>query len=306
MPSQPALPAASNHVQSTVEVGEDLGGRQAGSPGGGELDRQREPVQPAAQPGNVRGRLAVEHPRCARRARPREEQLHGRRGLDPGRVVGRWQGQGVQPQDVLAWHRQRLAAGRQNGHPRAVLEQQLGHLGHRVQQVLAVVEDQQPFGLGQADQRDPQRREPQRFADRARDLRGVGHPGKLTNDRLRQLDLVGCRQGQARLAHPSRPDDRHQRARVQEVPQGRQFGLPADQHRPPVSHPLVPVDPHRASRHGQPAQVDCQDGSARLPANSWRALKHWADDRSVVGGKQGSLVGDDGDSSHPGAAQECG
>jgi hypothetical protein len=218
MPSEPTLPAASNHVQSTVQMGKDLGRRQARGPGGGQLDRQREPVQPPAELRDVRCRSRIEQPRCTRRARPREEQLHGGRGLDLSRVVGRWQGQGVQLQDMLAGHLQWHATCGQDCHPGAVFEKELGHLGHRVQHVLAVVKDQQSLGLGQADQRDAQRREPQRLADRARNVRGVSHPRKLTYGHLRQLDVVGRCQGQACLAHTSGPNNGHKRARAQQVP----------------------------------------------------------------------------------------
>jgi hypothetical protein len=80
-----------------------------------------------------------------------EEQLHGVGAFE---VVGHGdafvgQGERANTVDALAVHAQRLAGRRDEGDARTVPADQVGHLGHRVDHVLTVVENDEHILIAQ-------------------------------------------------------------------------------------------------------------------------------------------------------------
>ena len=123
--------AAHEQREAVVEPGLDLARRERPRPRGGELERERRPVEPRAHRDDRAVGLLVERQVGLQLRRPLEEQrprvLRRQRRQPPHRLVG-------QPE--------RLAAGGDDRHLRA-RAQAVGDLGGRVEHVLAVVEAQQ-------------------------------------------------------------------------------------------------------------------------------------------------------------------
>ena len=107
-----------------------------------QLDRQRKPVEAADDLGDGRplGGIGVEVRH--HRARPLDEQLDGR-----SVVVGRRQRR--HHVQLLTGHAQPLAAGRDDRHVRTGDEETIDEVGDRVEDVLAVVEQQHHLGVRQ-------------------------------------------------------------------------------------------------------------------------------------------------------------
>ncbi len=183
-----------------------------------------------------RGRAAVGE-QLHRRARQRV--LHaGVGGRHPERRDG---------DDRLAEHAQRLAAGQQHPHLRTGAEQRIDELGDGVEQVLAVVEQQQrrPSGQrlrqpGQDVGRGASRRtveqgglaQPERPGDGGGDVLAIGdcrqvdepHPvGQLRLQRRADLD------GEPGLARAARPDQRHEPGGAQRGPDPGELAAAADE-----------------------------------------------------------------------------
>jgi hypothetical protein len=127
---------AAERAEARVEVGEDLGRRHHADACGGQLDRQRQAVEPLAQRGDRR-RLFVgrDEPRVAL-PRALDEQ--------PVRVVG---SERVQPPHGFPGQAAGLAARGQDAHPLARAEQRRRELGAAVDHVLAAP-DLAPRQLG--------------------------------------------------------------------------------------------------------------------------------------------------------------
>ena len=83
------------------------------------------------------------------------EELHGVRGFEVlyRSGFGRWQGQRPQPIDVFALDPEQLARGGQQAEPRALAVEHRGQPGRGVDDVLAVIDDNQEVlarkGVGQ-------------------------------------------------------------------------------------------------------------------------------------------------------------
>ena len=119
-------------AEGVVEAVRDLLGRQHAHARRGELDRERDAVEPPADLGHGRRVARRQRERRRRGLRPLDEQLH-RLGARHRRHEPR----------RLAAHAERLAARRQHREPRAGAQQLLGELRALLHQVLAVVEDEQ-------------------------------------------------------------------------------------------------------------------------------------------------------------------
>ena len=153
LPRRDVAAAGDQQRHRVVEPRHDARQRQHAQAGRGELQRERHAVEPAAQPGDVRG-VAVGHGEVRpHQPRPVGEQLH-RRAV--GEVGGARRGQlgghrqTLQPPGALPRRRQRFPAGRQDpqaGTGRQQLTRQGGAAGD---QVLAVVQHQHPGPLAQA------------------------------------------------------------------------------------------------------------------------------------------------------------
>src|SRR5262245_1115909 len=109
----------------------------------GELDRQRYAVELSADLCHDR-RIAVRKlESIAAGRRTSDEQLRRREGDNP--LCGRWRiirraFESREPIDMLAFHPQRLSAGRQDMNLRRFRENLLGHRRGRIDDVLATVE----------------------------------------------------------------------------------------------------------------------------------------------------------------------
>ncbi len=212
-------PPAGQQPEPLIEQPGDFRRAQRRHPRGGELDRQRDPIQPPADltdGGDVSGTQG-------------EVAAHGRRALDeqghriagPGgghaRVRGR-QRQRPQPEDLLTVHAQRLPARGQETHPPAAAQDAGCQDSRCAQQVLAIVEHHQRVfgaqelydatGRGQA----RPRAHPQGGRDGLRHRLFVNGGVELAQPRPvaegRQL-VGGGVQRQTRLADPAGADHRH-------------------------------------------------------------------------------------------------
>ena len=138
--------AAGEQAEPVVQAVEDLFRREDPGPDRGELDGQRQAVEPADQAGHCRLVSGGQLERARGRGRPLGEQRDRLVLAELGQGFG---GTGCgQPErrhrdDVLPRHRERLPAG--GDHPQARRRpHQVGHEpGRRAGQVLAVVHDQQ-------------------------------------------------------------------------------------------------------------------------------------------------------------------
>jgi hypothetical protein len=143
-------PAPGQEPEALVEQAGDLGRAESGHPGGGQLDGQRDAVQPPADFRHRRQGQRVEPEVAVHRGGPLREQPHRIRPhglLNVG--SGPRGGQGPDSQHLLPADPQRLAAGGQDSHRRAVA-QDVGHeLADGVEDMLAVVQNQQQLFGGQ-------------------------------------------------------------------------------------------------------------------------------------------------------------
>ena len=236
------------HVEPLVEALDDLAGRQRARPAGGELDREREPVEPAAQ---LDDRVVLGA--RAGGGRAVEEERRGVLAREPH-----------QPHDLLAVDAQRRAAGRHDAQVGTARQQLLDHGGGAVEHVLAVVEQEQ---AGARRELLEAALEGQRVGDRAGHV-GVGADGtQLAPPRaLREVDPVGQLERQPRLAGAA--DARHgqQAAVAQQLLGPRQVLLAAEEaagarRQPPRGRP------RRAGQAGlvdEDAALELARGGARL------------------------------------------
>ena len=131
-----AAGAIARHQQREAirKTGFDVVERESRASSGCELDRQRNPLEPAADPVDRRDRTGRDgriHPLCAR-----DEQLDG---FTRAVAVQRERGK---PKDVLAGEEQRLAARRNDDETGATAQECLREPRGLGQQMFRVVEDQ--------------------------------------------------------------------------------------------------------------------------------------------------------------------
>ena len=138
-----ALPAG-QQPEPLIETPRDLGRSQHRDARRGELDRQRDPVEPSAHLRDRVGVRRVEREARLHRPGPLHEQHHRvalRDRLEPRRV-----GRHVErrhPQHPLAGDVEALPTRRQHPHPRTPAHDLVDEVRNRAEQVLAVVEHQQ-------------------------------------------------------------------------------------------------------------------------------------------------------------------
>ena len=222
LPGRVGAAAPGQQAQPVAQPLIDLLRGQHRQPRRGQLDGQRQPLQPAADPGHRRHvRLGHREPRHHLR-RPLGEQPHRRepRQLRQCELLpGVGCSQRRDRQHHLAVDNQRFPAGGQHPQPGRRPQQQVGQLGGRVHQVLAVIQNQQQLPPGQIVRQRGGRRVagPVLQAQDTRD--GLGHQRLLPQ--LIQPDQphpAGKRprqpgrgpQRQPGLAHPADPGQRHQ------------------------------------------------------------------------------------------------
>ena len=128
-------------LEASIEAGRDLVHVERAQACRRQLDRQRQPVETTDDLGDARplGGIGVEL--RIHGARPLHEQIDSRP------VVGRRERR--HHVQLLAGHPQPLAAGRDDRHVRTGDQETIDEIGNRVEDVLAVVEQQQHLGLRQ-------------------------------------------------------------------------------------------------------------------------------------------------------------
>ena len=235
--------AAGQHVQGlrAAQAGQQGGWRQQPGPRGGQLDRQRQAIQPRADLGNHRGIFRREREVGAHRLRACHKQRHCRVG---GQRLGRggaWRGQGQRRhgQLVLARKMQRDPARHQRAQVRA-LRQQRGHQRRGTHNLLEVIEHQQQRFIAQrvlkqlGVRRAALHIQPQRLGNRRANLPGQGqgrqrHKAHAVAEIGRQL--ARDRQAEPGFARAARPRQRQQAHAVvaQARPRRSKLGLAPDQ-----------------------------------------------------------------------------
>jgi hypothetical protein len=155
VPRQRGATAACQQPEPVRQACGDLVDGERAQPGSRQLDRERLTVQTHADLADAGEGVVVQHERPVDGLRPQDEQTNraaGRGDLD--RVVLVRHGQGAQLVGALADDAQRLTARRDDAEPRSVGEQVVDESRHAVDEVLAVVEHEQPdhvaHGLEQA------------------------------------------------------------------------------------------------------------------------------------------------------------
>ena len=239
MAGQGGTASPGQQPEPLIEPGADLRHRQRTQPGRGELQGQRNPVQPHADRRHRRGVGVVEGEALPVHQGALGEQLHRLESGQPagGGQIGGRDGQRGNPEDVLPADAQRLPARDQQTRPRAGPHHGVGQLGGRAEHVLGVVEDHQQVavadGVDQGVEHGPSRL----LADLEHGGHGAGH--QFGFGHRRQLDqphpVAGAIQRLGRhlqrqpgLADPARPGDRDQpRPARHQRPQLGQLGGPA-------------------------------------------------------------------------------
>ncbi len=150
MPRRSGPGAGRQQLEALIEVLHQISRAEAAHPGGGQLDRQRQPVEPLAQRRHGRGDGVGEREAGRRGGRTVDEQPHrivGSGGGGPAGVTLDGHGQRLHLVADLTGHAERLAAGGE--HPElATGGQQVGDdLGGFSNHVLAVVHHQQAAHL---------------------------------------------------------------------------------------------------------------------------------------------------------------
>ena len=144
LPRQPGPRPAGQQREPLIEPGLQLARRHDPQPGRGQLDRQRDPIQPPADPPGHRGGLLVPGQRHPLRGGPVRQQPHRLAGQDrPGVSAVARSAHGRHPVDALSADAERLAAGGQQRQVRAAPQQRVGQLRARADHVLTVVQQYQ-------------------------------------------------------------------------------------------------------------------------------------------------------------------
>ena len=226
--------------EHVVEPGGDLLGIEDAGPRGGQLDGQREPVEPLA---DVRDRHGVVVPQLERRPHrlgPLDEQAdrlaRGRHRAGDGLAGLRERERRHQP-GALAAAPERLAARGHDAEPWAANEQRLRQAGARLDQMLAVVEHEQRIPIAQRlEQGVPRRADAvaahaQRVGHVVRHELGIRKWGELhPRDSVRVLraQAGGHLEGETGLAAAARAGEREEPRTLEQLLHGRRLALAAD------------------------------------------------------------------------------
>ncbi|TQM66661.1 hypothetical protein FHX41_0242 [Actinomadura hallensis] len=231
VPGQGGAVPVAQQAEAVAEAGGELVRRHRAHPGRGELDRQRQAVQPPADAPDRLGVVAGEPGPHGRG--PLGEQLDRRREAERRHGAQR-----------LAVHPEAFPAGREDAQAGAGAEQLVGEPGRRVHHVLAVVEDDQRLvrrqRLGQVGAV-PQ---PEHGRDRPAHLAGVAHRGQLHQPHPAgepPAQLRRDRGRQPRLPRAPGSDERDEPSLPEPPGDPRALVLPADE--AAARHPQIAPDP---------------------------------------------------------------
>ena len=198
-------PSAREQIERVVQPFDHLRGREHSDAGGSKLDRQRQPVEERADRGDGGGILVRQLEGVTGGAGSLHEQCD--------RVILRECGDG---EEVLAADAKRLPAGDEEGDGGSTGEQS-GDVGRRIDDLLEVVENEQPPLLPemlpeQLDDGQPRLlAQAQRLGHRQQHERGVMDRSQRNEvgAALEQLDQIGrCLQCKPRLPGPARAGQR--------------------------------------------------------------------------------------------------
>jgi len=241
VPRQRGPAAAGEQDEPVIQALGELGWRQRGQPNGRQLDGQRHPVQRPADPGHggriARIELEVRPDGC----RPVTQQPDRGVGLvGPFGIRQRGHGQRRDRAQGLTVDAERLPAGGHDPHPRAGGQDRARERGGRLDDMLAVIEDDDVVPVSQRRGQPIQRARPgiarparddaladaERVEDRVRHLGRIGH--------RRELDEPGSSGqpprhlgGQPRLAHSPGAGEGDQACRVQVLQDPGHLDVPA-------------------------------------------------------------------------------
>ncbi len=195
--------AAGQEVEAAAEPLEDRRGRERAGAGGGELDRERQPVEPAADLGDCGvvgvGDAGAAHKQLDRGLRRQRRQRHL----------------------ALLGQPQRGLARDQHGHSRRPA-QEVADRGRGVDELLEVVEHEQQLGDVLLDRLGELALEAVFRVDR-RERDEAGAVAEVTGQPVRQLEA------QPGLADAAGPEDRHHPVLAEQRRDGVELPLPADE-----------------------------------------------------------------------------
>jgi hypothetical protein len=257
-----------------VQPGSQLRGAQRRTPGRGQLDGQRDAVQPGA---HLRDRSRVARRQLeggAGRAGPGREQRPGLgRGDRRGRAIGR-QSQRRHRDDQLTGNIQAFPAGGQEPHPPALGNQRGHQARRRLQDMLAVIQHHQQLTAGQLAHQPGGRgrRIPLGHAHglrhAGRDQRRIGERGQLDQPGAIAEAGLGERrhpQRQPGLAAPARAGQRDHPGRAEAFEHRSYLGAAAHQRAHLGRQPRRPL--HKTCRLRTPLTVLARHCASYAPAN---------------------------------------
>jgi hypothetical protein len=241
MPWQRGAAAAGEQGEPIGQAVEDLLRREDTGPDRGELDGQRQAVEPADQVCHCRPVGGGQLERARGRGRPLGEQRDRLVLAELGQGFGGTgcgQRERRHRDDVLPRHRERLPAG--GDHPQARRRpHQIGHEpAGRAGQVLAVVHDQQQVGAPQVVAEQGHRpgrglvAQVEGRHDGVADQAGIGHLGQLDQPAAiaeAAGEIRGRPNGQPGLAHAARSDQADQAGLGEFLPDLGQLATAADE-----------------------------------------------------------------------------
>ena len=208
---------------------------------GCQLDRQRNTVQPTADPRDGRCIGRVQREVAPLLCGAPEEQLYGVGLGELGRIVGRLRGRKRRHAiHLFASEPQGLAARRQHRHPRAAREQARNELGRGLDNLFAVVDhDEEPTiakRLVECIQHLPicRHRHPQPRRDRRGNQPGVKHGREIDEPHAAAaaIEQLGSQpKCQASLPNPARSSQRHHSRASQKRAQLEQLAFAAHEAR---------------------------------------------------------------------------
>ena len=264
---------------------EDRVGRQQPDPRRGQLDRERQAIQPADDLGDRGGVPLINGEAGHHGGGPLGEQPYRLAGGERRERGGRplRQGERRDRAFLLARHAKGRPAAHQDTQITGVAQQFRHHRGRR-QQVLEVVQDDQELAISQVisemlDQRPASGvRQPDALGDRRKNQPGVcdrRQPDEIDPIRIFACQPRGEFDAKTRLAAATGAGQREQAAGLQQAPCLCQLPLPADETRQRPGHAAGTV--------GQdPARGRAQDGV------SGRGVRHW---RSAPWRSPGPTIG---------------
>ena len=271
------MAVGAEHTEAVVEpLGDDGGGKRA-EPAGGELERERQPVQPDADPGDV-GCVPVVQDEVGRGGgRTVDEQPHGLEAdevVRSERLLQVRNREGRHPEDDLPGDAERLPTRRDHGQAGGGPQQPVDERGARPEDVLAVVHDEEERARSEeVDHRVGELLARQRtHVECRRDGGGnqtrVGQAGQLGDGRARRirlLDLARQLEREARLPRATRSRERQQPGAGEEGSQLGELVRPADERARVRRKPRQPIVGRQCGQlPGQGLVELCELVAARL------------------------------------------